>query len=103
MATEEHTASPPEAHHPTPGTYVTVALTLSVITAIEVGVFYITGLGYGIIPILAVLSAAKFALVAMFYMHLRYEDKIFSGLFFFGVGLAIAVVFALIALFQFFV
>ncbi len=102
MATEEHSVSPSEAHHPSPGTYVTVALTLAVITAVEVGIFYITGLGYGIIPILAVLSAAKFALVAMFYMHLRYEHKIFSGLFFFGMGLAIAVVFALITLFQFF-
>ena len=40
--------------HPTPGTYFKVALILSAITAIEVGVFYITALGKGIIPVLAV-------------------------------------------------
>ena len=88
--------------HPTPGTYFKVALILSAITAIEVGVFYITALGKGIIPVLAVLSIAKFALVAMFYMHLRYEHKLFTTLFFAGLALAVAVVFALIALFQFF-
>mgnify|MGYP002174452667 CR=1 FL=1 len=88
--------------HPTPGTYFKVALILSAITAIEVGIFYITALGKGIIPVLTVLSIAKFALVAMFYMHLRYEHKLFTTLFFAGVALAVAVVFALIALFQFF-
>lgn len=102
VVSEQHPTNPPEAQHPTPRTYFMVALALSVITAIEVGIFYITGLGYGIIPILAILSAAKFALVVMFYMHLRYDNKIYSGLFFSGMCLAIAVVFALIALFQFF-
>ena len=42
------------------------------------------------------------ALVAMFYMHLRYEHKLFTTLFFAGLALAVAVVFTLIALFQFF-
>ena len=77
--------------HPTPGTYFKVALILSAITAIEVGVFYITALGKGIIPVLAVLSIAKF------------DHKLFTTLFAAGLALAMTVVFALIALFQFFV
>ena len=89
--------------HPTPGTYFKVALILSAITAIEVGIFYITALGKGIIPILAVLSIAKFALVAMFYMHLKFDHKLFTTLFLAGLALAMIVVFALISLFQFFV
>ena len=89
--------------HPTPGTYFKVALILSVITAIEVGIFYITALGKGIIPVLAVLSIAKFALVAMFYMHLKFDHKLFTTLFVAGLALAMIVVFALISLFQFFV
>jgi len=89
--------------HPTPGTYFKVALILSVITAIEVGIFYITALGKGIIPVLAVLSIAKFALVAMFYMHLKFDHKLFTTLFVAGLALATTVVFALISLFQFFV
>ena len=89
--------------HPTPFTYFKVAMTLSIITAVEVGVFYIEDLGKGIIPILVVLSAVKFALVAMFYMHLRYDSPIFTGLFVGGIALAISVTLALLGLFQFFV
>ena len=88
--------------HPTPLTYFKVAMTLSVMTAIEVGVFYIEDLGKGIIPVLAVLSIAKFALVAMFYMHLRYESRLFSTFFVAGLVLAVSVVFAVLALFRFF-
>lgn len=88
--------------HPTPLTYFKVAMTLSIITAIEVGVFYIEDLGKGIIPVLVILSTAKFALVAMFYMHLRYDSRIFSWLFVGGIALAISVTFAVLALFQFF-
>ena len=89
--------------HPTPFTYFKVAMTLSIITAVEVGIFYIEDLGKGIIPILVVLSAAKFALVAMFYMHLRYDSQIFTGLFVGGIALAISVTLAILGLFQFFV
>ena len=89
--------------HPTPFTYFKVAMILSIITAAEVGVFYIEDLGKGIIPILVVLSTAKFALVAMFYMHLRYDSRIFSGLFVGGLALAISVTLAVLGLFQFFV
>ena len=103
MASQEQHSGPAQAAHPTPLVYLIVAITLSAITAVEVGVFYITGLGHGIIPVLTVLSGTKFALVAMFYMHLKYEAKLFSTLFFVGMGLATAVVFVLIALFKFFV
>ena len=89
--------------HPTPGTYFKVALILSAITAIEVGVFYITAIGKGIIPVLAVLSIAKFGLVAMFYMHPKFDHKLFTTLFVSGLALAMTVVLALITLFQFFV
>ena len=103
MTSQEHRLGQAEAAHPTPFTYLMVAISLSAITAVEVGVFYITDLGHGIIPVLAVLSGVKFALVAMFYMHLKYEHKLFTTLFFAGVALAVAVVITLIALFKFFV
>ena len=102
MTSEEATEHPAEAAHPTPLTYFKVAMTLVAITAVEVGVFYIEDLGKGIIPILVVLSGAKFALVAMFYMHLRYDARIFSGFFVGGLALAVAVTFALLSLFKFF-
>ena len=82
--TDEPTAEAVHTGHPTPFTYFKVAMILSAITAAEVGIFYIEELGHGIIPVLAVLSIAKFALVAMFYMHLRYDARLFVGFFVFG-------------------
>ncbi|MFL2804191.1 MAG: cytochrome C oxidase subunit IV family protein [Dehalococcoidia bacterium] len=90
-----------EAHHPTAKQYFRIAMVLSVITAIEVGIFYLEFLGYWMIPILVVLSTGKFALVAMYYMHLRYEHRLFSYLFVTGVVLATVVISALVALFSF--
>ena len=88
--------------HPTPLTYFKVAMVLSSITAFEVGIFYIEDLGKGIIPILVALSGVKFALVAMFYMHLRYDSRLFSGLFVGGLLLAFSVGLAVLVLFQHF-
>ena len=88
--------------HPSPMTYFKVAMTLSALTGAEVAVFYATWLGHGIIPVLVILSGVKFALVAMFFMHLRYDDPLFSRLFVGGLALAFAVVFALMGLFRFF-
>ena len=88
--------------HPTPGTYFKVAMILSAITAVEVGIFYLEFLSYGIIPILALLSTAKFILVAMYYMHLKFDGVIFTSLFVTGLIVAAGVVFALLALFRFF-
>ena len=73
---------------------------LSVVTAIEVGIFYLEWLGHWIIPVLFVLSAGKFALVAMYYMHLKFDHKLFSYMFVGGFILATAVIFALMFLFQ---
>ena len=77
-------------------------MVLSIITAIEVGVFYLEFVGWGIIPILVLLSAAKFLLVAMYYMHLKFDDRIFSTMFVAGLVVASGVVLALMALFSFF-
>ena len=88
--------------HPTPATYFKVAMILAVLTAIEVAIFYVTALSYAIIPILAVLSIGKFGLVVLYYMHLKFDSRIFSGMFFFGLMVATGVIFALMALFNWF-
>ena len=104
QATTQH-SSPAVVHtgHPTPMTYFKVAVTLSALTGMEVAVFYANWLGHGIIPVLVILSGVKFVLVAMFYMHLRYDAQLFTSLFVGGLALAFAVVFALMGLFRFFV
>ena len=101
--TEEAEAALVHTGHPTPLTYFRIAMILVLITAFEVGVFYVEELGKGIIPVLVVLSSAKFALVAMFYMHLRYDSRLFSAFFAGGLLLALSVGIALLGLFKFFV
>ncbi|HEY7686658.1 MAG TPA: cytochrome C oxidase subunit IV family protein [Gemmatimonadales bacterium] len=67
--------------HPTAGTYLRVAAILIVLTVVEVGVFYVPAFKPLLTPILLVLSAVKFVIVVMFYMHLKMDSKFFTLLF----------------------
>src|SRR5436309_10944218 len=71
----------PGGEHATVGTYVLVALVLTGVTALEVGVIYVRRLAPIVVPLLLAMSAAKFALVALFFMHLRYESRVPTVLF----------------------
>lgn len=90
------------AEHPNWKFYVMIGLILTIVTAAEVAVFYIPALRGVLVPVLLVLSSGKFALVVMFYMHLRFDSPVFSGVFVFPLSLAILVVVALIILFHVF-
>jgi cytochrome c oxidase subunit 4 len=94
---EAHAA---EHHHPDWNTYKWVALILTVITVAEVWIYYTpikeTRL---FVPALLIFSAAKFAIVVMFYMHLKYDAKLFRGLFVGPLIIAITVLIALLFLF----
>ena len=48
------------------------------------------------------LSIGKFGLVVLYYMHLKFDSRIFSGMFFFGMMVATGVIFSLMALFSWF-
>lgn len=101
----------PTAHehaHPTPGTYAKIGLFLFVLTALEVGLYEGT---YGehagsfgaslqpfFIPLLLGLSGIKFALVAMYYMHLKNDSKLFSGVFVFPIIIATVIILGLVVL-----
>jgi cytochrome c oxidase subunit IV len=97
-----------EHSHPSAGVYAKVGLVLFVLTALEVGLYEIT---YGehagafaadikpfFVPMLLLLSAAKFALVAMFYMHLKQDSKLFSGIFVFPLIIATIIIVSLMIL-----
>lgn len=80
--------------------YVLVGTILTVVTAAEVAVFYIPALRGVLVPILVTLSSGKFALVVMFYMHLKFDSPIFRAVFVAPLALAVFVVVALIVLFH---
>lgn len=94
------TLGPGERPHPGPREYVQIASVLVIITATEVAVYYAEALRPILVPVLFVLSATKFALVAMWYMHLRFDSRLFSAFFVGGLVLAAAVLIALMALFR---
>jgi caa(3)-type oxidase subunit IV len=99
-----------EHHHPSTGTYVQVAVVLFILTALEVLAYemahrpgmplheLIVGT---LVPVLIVLSAAKFALVAMFYMHLKSDGRLLTSLFVFPIIIATVIIVILILLMQY--
>ena len=73
--------------------YLVMFVVLTVLTAIEVGIKYL-GISRGLmIAGLILLALGKATLVALFYMHLKFDDTWFSYLFAFPllimVGLAV--------------
>jgi cytochrome c oxidase subunit 4 len=67
--------------HASIGTYVRVAVVLTVVTALEFACIYIGAVRPVLVPILLVLSALKFALVVLFFMHLNYDSRVLTTLF----------------------
>jgi cytochrome c oxidase subunit 4 len=91
----DHAPDTRAAHeHASVHTYVRVALILTLVTGLEVGVIYIRLLTPIVVPLLLAMSAAKFALVVMFFMHLRYDPRplaaVFVGPLLLATGLAVA-------------
>ena len=72
-----------EVHeHPTWREYKWVALILTLITIVEVWVYYTPFAKSALfVPALLIMSAVKFAIVVLFYMHLKYDHKLFKALF----------------------
>jgi cytochrome c oxidase subunit 4 len=98
-ATHAHPAA--EHPHPTWSTYWKVALVLTVITIIEVWAYYIPQFvaSRAFVPSLLIMSAAKFAIVVLFYMHLKYDHRLFRLLFTGPFIIAIATIISLMFLF----
>ena len=93
--------NPDHAHeHPTWKQYKWVALILTVITALEVWAYYIPTLVASpfFVPLLLIMSAAKFIIVVMFYMHLKYDHRLFKALFTGPLIIAVSTLIALLFL-----
>jgi cytochrome c oxidase subunit IV len=79
------------AHHPGVRDYVIVAVALAVATAFEVALYYLSLPGALLIFLLLFLMALKFALVVLYFMHLRFDNPLFRRLFVAGLLLALTV------------
>ena len=74
--------------HPSPVKYVGIAVLLAVITALEVGLYYINMPEGLLVAFLMVLAVLKFSLVAAFFMHLKFDSPMLRRLFITGIILA---------------
>ncbi|MDB4877151.1 MAG: cytochrome oxidase subunit [Gemmatimonadetes bacterium] len=90
-----------EVHeHPTWKQYKWVALILTLITVVEVWIYYTPFKESPLfVPVLLIMSAVKFAIVVLFYMHLKYDHKLFKALFTGPLIIAMSTLVALLFLF----
>lgn len=91
-----------DAHaHPTWKQYKWVALILTLITIVEVWIYYIPSFVATklFVPSLLIMSAVKFAIVVLFYMHLKYDARLFRALFTGPLIIAVVTLISLLFLF----
>ncbi len=74
--------------HPSDLDYVKIALILAVITGAEVAIPYLTDVMGPVIAVMLALMAIKFSIVAMWFMHLRFDSRLFRQVFIAGLVLA---------------
>ena len=104
-------APPPEPHgavgehaHPKPAEYVQIAVVLAVVTAMEVALYYLEDLSEAVVvPLLLIFAFIKFVLVALWYMHLKFDSRLFSGFFAAGIAMAITVYMVVLLTFRVFI
>jgi cytochrome c oxidase subunit IV len=103
-AVDETIAESLEAHeraHPSDLKYIQIALILAAVTALEVSTYFVD-FGDLAIPVLIVLMIVKFAMVAAWFMHLRFDSSLFRRVFVAGIVLAVSVYLAALTTFRFF-
>lgn len=105
LATETEAIVPePElASHPGPGQYIKIAVILAVATAAEVGLYYMNLPHPLLVTLLSFFAIVKFALVVLFFMHLRFDSRLFRRLFVTGVVLAMTVYLVVLLTFRVFI
>jgi cytochrome c oxidase subunit 4 len=91
---ETHTPAHTDEHaHPSEAVYVRIALILAAITGLEVLLSYVKIGGNQVVTNggLLILAAVKFSMVAMYFMHLKFDNPVLRRLFVTGLVLAIGV------------
>ena len=86
-------------HHPSPKKYVWIAIILAFVTALEVGIYYVPALESVLVPSLIVFAVIKFIMVALYFMHLKFDSKVFRRFFVTGIVLAFVVFGVVLVLF----
>jgi cytochrome c oxidase subunit 4 len=91
------------ADHPTDNYFIKVALVLAVVTALETSTYWWPKSleTVGLVTLL-VMMVIKFFMIILIFMHLKFDSKVFSLMFYIGLGLAISVYIVMLMTFKFF-
>ena len=88
-----------EHDHPGSDVYIRVAVVLTLVTILEVFIYYVEGFRGFLVPALIVLSLGKFVAVVGYFMHLKFDDKRFAWMFAAGLAISLSVFIATVAMF----
>jgi cytochrome c oxidase subunit 4 len=102
MTTATETHEDTHEHGMSDAGYIKIAVILALITALEVSTYYVD-FGPLFMPALLIMMVVKFVMVVSYFMHLKFDSKMFSFLFYTGLGLAIFVYCTFLATFKFFI
>ena len=85
--------------HPSPKEYIRIAIVLFLITIMEVSTYYLEPPRSVLIPVLFVFTVVKFALVVLWFMHLRFDSRVYSRFFLMGIAFAVTLYIVVLLLF----
>lgn len=94
-------------HHPSDAQYWKVGLILAIITGLEISTYFIADppyeheLGWLIIGSLIVMMIAKFIVIVGYFMHVKFDNKLFRNVFLSGLVLAVGVYLIVLTTFAF--
>jgi len=91
-----------DGHHvPQDNYFIRIALILAVLTALETATYWVH-LGPFATPTLLLMMSIKFWIIIRVFMHLKFDSKMFSVVFYIGLVLALVVYAIFLSTFQFF-
>ena len=75
--------------HPEPRDYIRIFIVLFLITVIEVSTYYVNPPRSVLIPVLLTFTVVKFTLVVLWFMHLKFDSRLYARLFLMGIAFAL--------------
>jgi cytochrome c oxidase subunit 4 len=96
-----------DGHVPSDSYFIRIALILALVTALETstywwGSWFDGNLDRAVVPALLIMMAIKFVMIVSVFMHLKFDSKVFSFMFYTGLVLAIFVYMVFLFTFQYF-
>jgi len=86
-----HLAEDEHGPHPTDAQYIRIAVFLAVVTAVEVALYYLKLQRTASNSLLLVFALVKGSFVALYFMHLKFDNRLLRRLFLAGFILAVSV------------